>query len=42
MAGPLSDKLGRRDSIFIACFFWLVGTAVQTACTSSGMLIAGE
>ena len=28
-AGPLSDKIGRRDSIFFACFFWLVGTSVQ-------------
>lgn len=24
-AGPLSDKIGRRDSIFVACIFWLIG-----------------
>jgi MFS family permease len=42
IAGPLSDWKGRRDSIFIACFFWLAGTAVQVACNSWGMLIGGR
>ncbi|ETS80906.1 hypothetical protein PFICI_08435 [Pestalotiopsis fici W106-1] len=42
VAGPLSDKIGRRDSIFIACFFWLIGTAVQVAAGNSGTLIAGR
>ncbi|KAJ4172230.1 hypothetical protein NW754_002421 [Fusarium falciforme] len=42
LCGVISDKLGRRDSIFFATFFWLVGTAVQVATTSSGMLIAGR
>jgi len=41
-AGPLSDWLGRRDSIFVACLFWLVGTAVQVANNGVGMLIAGR
>lgn len=41
-AGPLSDRIGRRDSIFCACFFWLAGTSVQVACQSYGMLIAGR
>ncbi|MCJ1236577.1 hypothetical protein MMC14_004558 [Varicellaria rhodocarpa] len=41
-AGPLSDWLGRRDAIFIACLFWLVGTAVQVACNGFEMLIAGR
>lgn len=41
-AGPLSDKIGRRDSIFFACFFWIAGTAVQVATQSYGMLIAGR
>jgi MFS family permease len=41
-AGPLSDKIGRRDSIFIACFFWLIGTAVQVAANNAGTLIAGR
>lgn len=42
VAGPLSDKIGRRDSIFFACFFWLIGTAVQVACQNYGQLIAGR
>ena len=41
-AGPLSDKIGRRDSIFIACLFWLTGTAIQVACNGYGMLIGGR
>lgn len=41
-AGPLSDKISRRDSIFVACLFWLVGTAIQVACNGYGMLIAGR
>lgn len=42
IAGPLSDKIGRRDSIFFACFFWLIGTSVQVACKNYGQLIAGR
>ena len=41
-AGPLSDYIGRRDAIFVACLFWLVGTAVQVAVNGYGMLIAGR
>ncbi|KAF1817321.1 general substrate transporter [Eremomyces bilateralis CBS 781.70] len=42
IAGPISDKIGRRDSIMFACLWWLVGTAVQVATTNQGMLIAGR
>ena len=42
MAGPISDKWGRRDSIFFACFWWLIGTAVQVSCKNFGQLIAGR
>jgi len=42
VAGPLSDKIGRRDSIFFACIFWIIGTAVQVACQNWGQLIAGR
>ncbi|KAI1858781.1 uncharacterized protein JN550_012435 [Neoarthrinium moseri] len=42
IAGPISDKIGRRDSIFFACFFWLVGTAVQVAAKDTSTLIAGR
>ncbi|KAH6614832.1 general substrate transporter [Boeremia exigua] len=41
-AGPLSDYVGRRDALLYSCIFWLVGTAVQTATTSRGMLIGGR
>lgn len=42
IAGPLSDRIGRRDSIFFSCVFWLIGTAVQVATNGRGMLIAGR
>jgi MFS family permease len=42
IAGPLSDKFGRRDSIFVACIFWLIGTSVQVSCRNWGQLIAGR
>ena len=42
MAGPVSNRLGRRDAIFFACFWWLLGTALQTSCNGIGMLVAGR
>lgn len=42
MAGPVSNKIGRRDSIMFACIWWLIGTAVQVSCNGSGQLIAGR
>lgn len=42
MAGFISDKFGRRDSILFACLWWLVGTAVQVSTHSIGQLIAGR
>ncbi|KAL2133619.1 hypothetical protein VTI74DRAFT_2021 [Chaetomium olivicolor] len=42
IAGPLSDKIGRRDSIMFACIFWLIGTSIQVACQNTGQLIAGR
>lgn len=42
IAGPISNKIGRRDSIMFACFWWLAGTAVQTATINVGSLIAGR
>lgn len=42
IAGPLSDRIGRRDSILLACIFWLIGTSVQVACQNYGQLIAGR
>ncbi|KXJ95313.1 general substrate transporter [Microdochium bolleyi] len=42
MAGPISDRIGRRDSIMFGCMWWLVGTSVQVATNGTGMLIAGR
>ncbi|KAF2667367.1 general substrate transporter [Microthyrium microscopicum] len=42
MAGFISDKYGRRDSILFACLWWLVGTTVQVTTHGVGQLIAGR
>lgn len=42
IAGPVSNRIGRRDSVMFACFFWLLGTAIQTGTNGWGMLIAGR
>ncbi|KAG9942237.1 MFS transporter, partial [Aureobasidium melanogenum] len=42
IAGPFSDWIGRRNSIFYSCFFWIVGTVLQTATNGFGMLVAGR
>ncbi|KAK0915372.1 hypothetical protein LTS16_011090 [Friedmanniomyces endolithicus] len=42
IAGPISDRIGRRDACMFACLWWLAGTSVQVATTSVGMLIAGR
>lgn len=42
IAGPLSDWIGRRNSIFYSCFFWIAGTVLQTATNGFGMLVAGR
>lgn len=42
VAGPLSDKFGRRDAILFACVFWLIGTSVQVSSQNWGQLIAGR
>jgi MFS family permease len=42
IAGPVSDKVGRRDALLYSCVFWLLGTALQVACNGKGMLIAGR
>lgn len=42
IAGPFSDRIGRRNSIFYSCFFWIAGTVLQTATNGFGMLVAGR
>ncbi|KAL2001448.1 hypothetical protein VTN02DRAFT_1764 [Thermoascus thermophilus] len=42
LAGPVSDRIGRRDSILFACLWWLAGTAIQAGVQGFGMLMAGR
>lgn len=42
IAGPISDWIGRRNSIGFACLWWLAGTAVQTSTNGIASLIAGR
>jgi MFS family permease len=42
MAGPISNKIGRRDAVFFACLWWLVGTSLQAGCNGIAMLISGR
>jgi MFS family permease len=42
LAGPLSDKFGRRDTIAFSTSFWIIGTIVQVTTRSVGQLIAGR
>lgn len=41
-AGWVSNKLGRKWAIFIACCWWLVGTLLQVTTKSVGQLIVGR
>ncbi|KAL2004835.1 hypothetical protein VTN00DRAFT_3108 [Thermoascus crustaceus] len=42
IAGPVSDRIGRRDSIMFACLWWLAGTAIQAGVSGFGTLMAGR
>lgn len=42
MAGPISNRIGRRDVIAFACSWWLLGTAIQAGCNGIDMLVAGR
>lgn len=37
-----SDRIGRRDTMFIACLVWLVGSSVMAAVQSVAMLIVAR
>ncbi|KAK6000230.1 hypothetical protein QM012_003862 [Aureobasidium pullulans] len=39
IAGPFSDWIGRRNSIFYSCFFWIAGTVLQTATNGFGITV---
>lgn len=42
VAGPVSNWMGRRNSLAFAVSWWLLGTALQTGTNGVGMLIAGR
>jgi MFS family permease len=42
IAGPISDKFGRRKALGFACIWWLLGTSLQVATNGRAMLIAGR
>ena len=42
IAGFVSNRIGRRNSLVFACLWWLAGTAVQTSVNGYAMLIAGR
>lgn len=37
-----SDRIGRRDTMFIACLVWLVGSSVMAAVQNVAMLIVAR
>ncbi len=41
-ASWLGDRIGRRDSLFVACVVWLVGSAIMAAVQDIPMLIASR
>jgi MFS family permease len=42
VAGPASDKWGRRGGMFIGGFFILLGSAIITASQNSSYFLAGR
>ena len=39
VAGSLSDRWGRRDTIAFGCLWWMAGTAIQVATNGVASLI---
>ncbi|RDW69207.1 MFS sugar transporter-like protein [Coleophoma cylindrospora] len=42
VAGPISNKAGRRKVIFFACIWWLLGTSLQAGAVDVAMLVVGR
>jgi MFS family permease len=42
VSGELMDRWGRRSLVFLATFFAILGTAIQTGSINVGMMIAGR
>lgn len=41
-AGWLSDHLGRRMSLMIACVIWIIGAVIQCSAQNVAHLVAGR
>ncbi|KAF8935324.1 general substrate transporter [Dissophora ornata] len=42
LAGPLGDKISRKRTVMLAACIWIVGSIIQAASVSAGMLIVGR
>lgn len=42
IAGVLSDKIGRKETILVSALFWVVGSTLMCAAQNVGMLIVGR
>jgi MFS family permease len=42
VAGVLSDKIGRKETILIAAICWIIGSILMCAAQNLGMLIVGR
>lgn len=36
------DRIGRRDSLFVACLIWIVGSSIMAAVQNVGMLVVAR
>lgn len=41
-AGFISDRIGRRYSLMLACCIWVIGAAVQCSAQNVAHLVAGR
>jgi MFS family permease len=42
VSSVISDRYGRRDSLFVACWIWLVGSILMCAVQNVAMLIVSR
>ncbi len=42
IVGRLADKIGRKKTIMISGWIWVIGSILQCAAVNRGMLVAGR
>ncbi|KAF9354769.1 hypothetical protein BGX26_007393 [Mortierella sp. AD094] len=42
LAGPLGDRISRKRTVMLAACIWIIGSIIQCASVSAGMLIVGR